>query len=84
MQQNRYLDLPETRITEKAAEIPERLKNNRETLMDASANCFCFVALRPKSTAMVMAGRSVDFTTLFSWASLNKQLTGRGKICIYR
>ena len=35
----------------------------------------CFVALRPKSTAMVMAGRSVHLTTLFSWASLNKQLT---------
>ena len=34
-----------------------------------------FVALRPKSTAMVMAGRSVHLTTLFSWASLNKQLT---------
>ena len=32
----------------------------------------CFVALRPKSTAMVMAGRSVHLTTLFSWASLNK------------
>ena len=31
-------------------------------------NCFClfvcFVALRPKSTAMVMAGRSVHLTTL--------------------
>ena len=25
----------------------------------------CFVALRPKSTAMVMAGRSVHLTTLF-------------------
>ena len=25
----------------------------------------CFVALRPKSTAMVMAGRSVQLTTLF-------------------
>ena len=35
----------------------------------------CFVALRPKSTAMVMAGRSVDLTTLFSWASLNKWFT---------
>ena len=29
----------------------------------------CFVALRPKSTAMVIAGRSVHLTTLFSWAS---------------
>ena len=35
----------------------------------------CFVALHPKSTAMVIAGRSVHLTTLFSWASLNKQLT---------
>ena len=37
--------------------------------------CFCFVALRPKSTAMIIAGRSLHLTTLFSWASLNKQLT---------
>ena len=36
---------------------------------------FVFVALRPMSTAMVIAGRSVHLTTLFSWASLNKQLT---------
>ena len=35
----------------------------------------CFVALRPKSTAMVIAGRSVHLTILFSWASLNKQFT---------
>ena len=35
----------------------------------------CFVALRHKSTAMVMAGRSVHLNTVFSWASLNKQLT---------
>ena len=26
---------------------------------------FCFLALRPKSTAMVMAGQSVHLTTLF-------------------
>ena len=32
----------------------------------------CFVALRPKSIAMVIAGRSVHLTTLFSWESLNK------------
>ena len=25
----------------------------------------CFIALRPKSTAMVMAGRSINLTTLF-------------------
>ena len=33
------------------------------------SNCLClfvcFVALRPKSTAMVIAGRSVHLTTLF-------------------
>ena len=32
----------------------------------------CFVALRPKSTAMVMVGRSVHLTTLFigqAWTS---------------
>ena len=34
-----------------------------------------FVALRPKSTAMAMAEGSVHLATLFSWASLNKQLT---------
>ena len=34
-----------------------------------------FVALHPKSTAMVIAGRSVHLTTLFSWAGLNKRLT---------
>ena len=40
-----------------------------------------FGALRPKSTAMVMAGRSVHLTKLFSWASLNKQLTSTS--CTY-
>ena len=30
----------------------------------------CFVALRPKSTAMVMAGRSVHLTTLFPGQAL--------------
>ena len=34
--------------------------------MQVKAHCFvCFVALRPKSTAMVIAGRSVHLTTLF-------------------
>ena len=42
---------------------------------------FFFVALCPKSTAMVMAGRSVHLTTLFSWASLYKQLTSTS--CTY-
>ena len=42
---------------------------------------FGFVALRPKSTAMVIAGRSVHLTTLFSWAGLNKRLTSN--LCTY-
>ena len=40
-----------------------------------------FVALRPKSTAMVMGGRSANLTTLFSCASLNKWLTST--LCTY-
>ena len=32
----------------------------------------CFVALRPKSTAMVMAGRSVHLTTLFFLGKLEQ------------
>ena len=34
---------------------------------DFRSSCLfiCFVALRPKSTAMVMAGRSVHLTTFF-------------------
>ena len=39
----------------------------------------CFFALRPKS--MIMVGRSVHLTTLFSWASLNKRLTSTS--CTY-
>ena len=41
----------------------------------------CFVALRPKSTAKVIAGKSVHLTTLFSWAGLNKRLTSNS--CTY-
>ena len=40
-----------------------------------------FVALRPKSTAMVIAGRSVHLTTRFSWAGLNKRITSNS--CTY-
>ena len=42
---------------------------------------FFFVALCPMSTAMVIAGRSVHLTTLFSWAGLSKQLTSN--LCTY-
>ena len=41
----------------------------RSSLIRVRSVCFClfFVALRPKSTAMVMAGWSVHLTTIFSW-----------------
>ena len=42
---------------------------------------FVFVALRPMSTAMVIAGRSVHLTILFSWAGLSKRLTSN--LCTY-
>ena len=49
-------------------------KNFYELITDFLDSCFCllFVALRPKSTAMVIAGRSVHLTTLFpgqAWTS---------------
>ena len=44
-------------------------------LPQPNAHFVCFVALHPKSTAMVMAGRSVHLTTLFPGIGLNKQLT---------
>ena len=54
-----------------------------ELLFEAIVVCLfvCFVALRPKSTAMVTAGRSVHLTTLFSWAGLNKRITSNS--CTY-
>ena len=39
-------------------------------VMITYCECFglvCFVALRPMSTAMVIAGRSGHLTTLFPW-----------------
>ena len=42
---------------------------------------FIFVALRPMSTAMVIAGRSVYFNHTFSWAGLSKRLTSN--LCTY-
>ena len=40
--------------------------NNNGTDQNTHALMFvCFVALRPKSTAMVMVGESVNLTTLF-------------------
>ena len=41
----------------------------------------CFVALRPKSTAMVMAGRSAHLTTLFLLGKLEHAATNT--LCTY-
>ena len=41
----------------------------------------CFVGLRPKSTAMVMAGQVSSPNCSFSWVSLNKQLASTS--CTY-
>ena len=41
------------------------LYHSPELLPEVIVLFVCFVALRPKSTAMVMAGRSVHLTTLF-------------------
>ena len=61
-----------------SCQIPASVPTNDHALKVDPAyawSLFCFVALRPKSTAMAIAGRSVHLTTLFSWANLNKQLT---------
>ena len=44
---------------------PESLGKFCLSSADDISKFVCFVALRPKSTAMVMAGRSVHLTTLF-------------------
>ena len=41
------------------------LHQRARRLRQVCADLFVFVALRPKSTAMVIAGRSVHLTTLF-------------------
>ena len=56
-----------------AQTIPTENQQTKNVCADLFCNvlyCFvylfvCFVALRPKSTAMVIAGRSVHLTTLF-------------------
>ena len=64
------------------SEIYKSMRNSSQSTRSTGRVLFaCFVALRPMSTAMVMAGRSVHLTTLFSWASLNKQLTSTS--CTY-
>ena len=68
------------------AKLEKQQVKDREKLLKAQQRkevCLfaCFVALRPKSTAMVMAGQSVHLTTLFSWACLNRQLTSTS--CTY-
>ena len=47
------------------SEIKYKLKDTRNLRVDNLGDFVCFVALRPKSTAMVMAGQSVHLTTFF-------------------
>ena len=70
-------------ITDKNANTYNRKDQQQKSIaLERSVFClFVFVALRPKSTAMVIAGRSVHLTTLFSWASLNKRVTSNS--CTY-
>ena len=57
-------------------------QNNAETMTTQQQTMFVWLfALRPMSTAMVIAGRSVHLTTLFSWAGLSKRLTSN--LCTY-
>ena len=46
--------------------MKEQINNMRLNMRDVGTVLFvCLVALRPKSTAMVIMGRSVHLTTLF-------------------
>ena len=63
------LKLIANKPTEKSAKLKisflcSQPKNMLWILKRDSSSFVCFVALRPKSTAMVMAGRSVQLTTL--------------------
>ena len=55
-----------TRITETTSTLIDHIYTNNQENINVCLFVFvCFVALRPKSTAMVIAGRSVHLTTLF-------------------
>ena len=57
---NRYV--PSNYGNERLGAIAKISVNNSKSCLFV---CLFFVALRPKSTAMVIAGRSVHLTTLF-------------------
>ena len=42
-----------------------QVTENQKSIANAACLFVCFVAFRPKSTAMVIAGRSVHLTTPF-------------------
>ena len=52
-------------ISESAEKSLTEKKVYRQTDRQTVCLFVCFIALRPKSTAMVIAGRSVHLTTLF-------------------
>ena len=59
-------------VLKRLKKMGQRLKVSSESHVAAHICLCCFVALRPKSSAMVIAGRSVHLTTLFpgqAWTS---------------
>ena len=57
-------------VQQSKPQLPQNLRNPARTQQWVTNSLpvillFVFVALRPKSTAMVIAGRSVHLTTLF-------------------
>ena len=57
---------PATSLSQVKHATTEPLRSQLGEVMKCLVFMFvCFVALRPKSTAMVIAGRSVHLTTLF-------------------
>ena len=62
---NKYISLS-SKLELKGLVNPETASSTHSTLHLSRLIClFVFVALRPMSTAMVLAGRSVHLTTLF-------------------
>ena len=61
--QNHYNKLLEKKTSNKR--IIKKTSNKKLNSIFKQGDRFCFVAVRPKSTAMAMVGRSVHLATLF-------------------
>ena len=60
-----YFSLARVFLTTVFTLMYKRIKGQTTKHVQIYCVCFVFVALRPMSTAMVIAGRSVHLTTLF-------------------